>query len=118
VSLDVGNSSQSAPYRRTSLGGALFAGLMALADEAAGSPHGFINRSLYALGGASAITDGVHENRAAVRVDYNNGVDAKKGTTTSLRTFDLRGLAIATMPGYDNTTGLGVPNGADFLTHI
>jgi len=102
----------------TSLSSPLFAGLMALADDLAGSPHGFINPSLYALAGTSAITDVVHVNAAAVRVDYNDSVDAKKGTTTSVRTFDFPGLAIATTPGYDNTTGLGVPNGSDFLTHI
>jgi hypothetical protein len=67
---------------------------------------------------ASAVTDVVHENGAVVRVDYNNSVDGEKGTTTSVRTFDLAGLAIATTPGYDNATGLGVPSRADFLTHI
>jgi subtilase family serine protease len=115
-----GSGVQYGEYRigGTSLSSPLFAGLMALADEAAGSPHGFINPSLYTLVGTSAITDVVHVNGAVVRVDYNNSVDAKKGTTTSVRTFDLPGLTIATTPGYDNTTGLGVPNGADFLTHI
>ena len=50
-----------------------------------------------------------------VRVDYNNGVDATDGTHPSVRTFDFQGLAIHTTPGYDNVTGLGVPNGLAFL---
>jgi subtilase family serine protease len=102
----------------TSLSSPLFAGLMALADDLSGSAHGFINPSLYSLAGTAAITDVTHVKAADVRVDYNNGVDAKNGTTTTVRTFDLPGLAISTTPGYDNTTGLGVPNGATFLRHI
>jgi subtilase family serine protease len=115
-----GGGVQYGEYRigGTSLSSPLFAGLMALADEAAGSAHGFVNPTLYTLAGTSAITDIVHANGAAVRNDYNNSLDAKKGITTSVRTFDFLGLAIATTPGYDNTTGLGVPNGSDFLTHI
>ena len=102
----------------TSLSTPLFAGMMALADDFAGSPHGFINPSLYSLAGGNEITDIVHANGAVVRVDYVNMVNATKGTTTSVRTFDLPGLAIATTRGYDNTTGLGVPNGVPFLEHI
>jgi subtilase family serine protease len=102
----------------TSLSSPLFAGLMALADDLSGSAHGFINPSLYSLAGTAAITDVTHVKAADVRVDYTNGVDAKNGTTTTVRTFDLPGLAISTTPGYDNTTGLGVPNGATFLRHI
>ena len=49
---------------------------------------------------------------------YVNGVNAKKGTITSVRTFDFAGLAISTTPGYDNTTGLGVPNGLTFLQRL
>jgi subtilase family serine protease len=102
----------------TSLSSPLFAGLMALADDLTGSVHGFINPSLYSLEGTAAITDVTHVKAADVRVDYNNSVDAKKGTTTSVRTFDFRGLTISTTPGYDNTTGLGVPNGVTFLRRI
>jgi subtilase family serine protease len=103
----------------TSLASPLFAGVMALADDLQGGPpHGFINPALYKLYRTSAITDVQHANAADVRVDFINGTDGKKGTVTSVRTFDFGGLSIHTMPGYDNTTGLGVPNGTDFLTHI
>ena len=91
---------------------------MALADDLTGTVHGFINPSLYSLAGTPAIKDVTHVKGADVRVDYNNGVDAKDGTTTSVRTFDFPGLAISTTPGYDNTTGLGVPNGVTFLRRI
>jgi subtilase family serine protease len=111
---------QYSEYRSggTSLSAPLFAGVMALADDAAGSPHGFINPSLYELSGSSSITDVTHADAAAVRVDYVNGIDARRGTITSVRTMDFGGLTISTEAGYDNTTGLGVPNGEQFLHHI
>ncbi|HEV7524848.1 MAG TPA: S53 family peptidase [Acidimicrobiia bacterium] len=102
----------------TSLSAPLFAGLMALADDSTGSPHGFINPTLYSLSGSSSIIDVLHAKAADVRVDYLNGINASQGTVTSVRTFDFRGLTIKTQPGYDNTTGLGVPNGVTFLGKI
>jgi subtilase family serine protease len=108
--LRVGGTSMSTP---------LFAGVMALADDLQGGPpHGFINPALYALYRSSAITDIEHADGGVMRVDYVDSVDGKKGTTTSVRTFDFGGLSIHTAPGYDDTTGLGVPNGADFLHQI
>ena len=54
-----------------------------------------------------------------VRVDYVNGVDASNGLMRSLRSFDdTAGLAIHTTAGYDNTTGLGTPNGLQFLLRL
>ena len=103
----------------TSLSSPLFAGVMALADDVVGVHHGFINPTIYRkLAGTSAITDVKHVKGAVVRVDYANGVDASDGTITSARTFDFAGLAIRTRPGYDDVTGLGVPNGMQFLFRI
>jgi subtilase family serine protease len=101
----------------TSLSCPLLAGIMALADSAYGT-HGFINPSLYALAGTSALDDVQHVTAAVDRVDYVNGVDASNGTVTSVRTFDFQGLTIKTTPGYDNVTGLGTPNGLTFLSQI
>ena len=103
----------------TSLSSPLLAGVVALADDLAGSPHGFINPSLYSnVRTQDGLVDIVHAAAAVVRVDYKNGVNAKKGTVTSVRTFDFGGLEISTVPGYDNTTGLGVPNGLTFLRRL
>jgi subtilase family serine protease len=100
----------------TSLSSPLLAGIMALADSATGYAHGFINPSLYQrLAGGRALTDVRHVTAAVVRVDYVNGIDATSGTRTSVRSFDLAGLAIKTTPGYDTVTGLGTPNGLAFL---
>jgi subtilase family serine protease len=102
----------------TSLSCPLFAGLMALADHADNSAHGFINPSLYPLAGTSAVTDIDHLSASDVRVDFLNGVDGVDGTITSTRTFDFRALRIKSAPGYDNVTGIGVPNGVNFLNSI
>jgi subtilase family serine protease len=100
----------------TSLSSPLLAGLMAVADDISGGPHGFINPLLYStVRTGGGLRDVVHANAAAARVDYVNGVDAKRGTVRSVRTFDFAGLTISTTPGYDTTTGLGVPDGTAFL---
>jgi subtilase family serine protease len=100
----------------TSLSSPLFAGLMALADQAAGHPHGFANPALYALAGSGGFRDIVDPATtvAVVRVDYNNSVDASGGLTTSLRTANQTGT-LHTIPGYDDVTGLGTPIGATLI---
>ncbi len=100
----------------TSLSAPLFSGLMAVSNQLDHFDHGFVNPVLYQFTSRTkAITDVRHVGGGAVRVDYNNGVDASDGTTTSVRTFDFQGLTIQTTPRYDNVTGLGVPNGLAFL---
>jgi subtilase family serine protease len=101
-----------ARYGGTSLSSPLFAGYMALADQAAGFAHGFVNPALYALAGSGAIRDvrPAGEQLAAVRRDYNNGVNAAKGYTVSLRTLGTDS-SLRTRKGYDNVTGLGSPRG-------
>ena len=114
----------------TSLASPLFAGEMALANQAAGGPLGFVNPLLYKLGAshataASAFYDVVPGGKQAlVRNDYLDGVDAKEGILTSVRTLDYEGrevfcsgtgncthqkVALNTTPGFDSMTGLGSP---------
>lgn len=100
----------------TSLSSPLFAGLVAVADQLDRTRHGFINPVLYGVTSHSGtIKDVRHANNGVVRVDYVNGIDASDGLSTTVRSFDLAGLAIQTTPGYDNVTGLGTPDGAAFL---
>ena len=56
-----------------------------------------------------------HVDGTVARVDYANGIDASAGLLTSARSFDYPNLTIHTTAGYDNVTGLGVPNGLLFL---
>ena len=93
----------------TSLSSPIFAGLMALADQAAGHPHGFANPLFYAH--PEAFYDVRSVKTAVARRNYVDGVDACFGTVDRLRTFDdYSGSPTQhTNPGWDNVTGLGTP---------
>ncbi|GAC1451892.1 MAG: S53 family peptidase [Ktedonobacterales bacterium] len=104
----------------TSLSSPIMAGIMALADEAHGSPHGFANPLFYSLSrsGSTAFTDVVNpaSTVAVVRTNYNNNVDASAGLSYRLRTMNQT-LSLQTTPGYDDVTGLGTPSGS-FLSAL
>jgi subtilase family serine protease len=95
----------------TSLSSPIFAGLMALADQKLGHPHGFANPLFYAYPGSFYDVQSVKT--AVARRNFNNSVDASAGTSDFLRTFDdYSGSPTQhTNAGWDNVTGLGVPNG-------
>jgi subtilase family serine protease len=97
----------------TSLSSPIMAGIMALADQAAGHRHGFANPLFYSLAGKAAFTDIVNPTStlAVVRTNYNNGVDASGGLSYRLRTLNQT-LSLQTTPGYDDVTGLGTPTSA------
>jgi subtilase family serine protease len=99
----------------TSLASPIFAGLMALADQKAGHPHGFANPLLYA--NPSAFYDVGSVKTAVARRNFVNSVDATDGTADFLRTLDDYSGSTTqhTGPGWDNVTGLGAP-GVSFLT--
>lgn len=99
----------------TSLSSPIFAGLMALADQAAGAPHGFANPLFYAHAGA--FYDVLSVKTAVARRNFNNSVDATAGTSDFLRTFDdySGSPTQSTHAGWDNVTGLGTP-GSSFLS--
>lgn len=96
----------------TSLASPIFAGLMALADQAAGHPHGFANPVFYA--NAGAFHDVTSVKTAVARANYVDGVDAANGIVDRLRTLDdYSGSPTQhTGPGWDNVTGLGTPTSA------
>ena len=102
----------------TSLASPLIAGIMALANQAAGHPLGFANPLLYGLAGSSAFTDVVNPSStvAVVRTNYVNGVDASNGLAYALRTMNQT-LSLHTTPGYDDVTGLGTP-ASSFLAKV
>ena len=102
----------------TSLSSPIIAGIMALADQAAGTPHGFANPLFYSLAGSSAYTDIVSPSStvAVVRTNFNNGVDASDGLSYRLRTMNQT-LSLKTTPGWDDVTGLGTPT-SSFLSSV
>ena len=90
----------------TSLAAPLMAGVMALADQAGGAPHGFVNPSLYALRGTPALRDiaGGHRALAVLR----NALGPGGSIVTRLRSLD-RDSSLAAAVGWDPVTGLGSP---------
>lgn len=103
----------------TSLSSPLLAGLLALANQKAGHPLGFVNPQLYNLIGTSALNDitapasPVHQ----VRTNYVNSIDPSAGRTFLLQTIDVQTSTIHTRPGYDDETGVGSP-GRKFFTAL
>jgi len=103
----------------TSLSSPLMAGIEALADQSAGWAHGFANPAIYALAGSSAYHDVVAPAHtvAVVRTDNANGVDPSGGLVYSLRTMNQTGTLVVAK-GYDDVTGVGSPNGWQFVTEL
>ena len=99
----------------TSLAAPLVAGVMALADQRSGHPHGFINPALYRLRGTPALHDvtGGHRSLAVLR----NALAPDGSILTRLRSLD-RDSSLAAGPGWDPVTGLGSPDVPWFLAAI
>lgn len=105
----------------TSLASPLYAGMFALAEQRAGHEFGLANPVLY--GTRAASIDITKDDRAAypgdVRSDYVNGVDASHGYAYTARYFDAdEQLTIHVRPGYDDVTGVGVPDGQSWLDAV
>jgi subtilase family serine protease len=96
----------------TSLSSPLMAGIMALADQAAGGPLGFINPAIYkvAKSDKAAYNDIVDPAGivAVVRTNYVNNEDDSDGLAFSLRTMNQT-LSLKAKKGYDDITGIGTP---------
>jgi subtilase family serine protease len=99
----------------TSLATPLVAGVMALADQRSGRPHGFVNPALYRLRGTSALNDvtGGHRSLAVLR----NALAPDGSIVTRLRSLD-RDSSLAAGPGWDPVTGLGSLDVPLFLAAI
>ncbi|MCB5906766.1 S53 family peptidase [Streptomyces pinistramenti] len=105
----------------TSLAAPVIAGVQALAQQARhGVPIGFANPGIYQRYGTPAyhdVTDhplGAGRDLAVIRVDYVNGIDGAKGTTTTLRSLG-KDSSLHAGVGYDDVTGVGSP-GADYVS--
>ena len=123
----IGGTSESSP---------LVAGMVTAAQQGQKRPFGFINPAIYKLNRTSAFFDTLpltSRSRAqyrGVECDLLEFVNICLGpaTTTnripSLTTFDDQSPTMSgytgqvTLSGYDNMTGLGVPDGASFVRDL
>ena len=122
----------------TSLSSPLLAGVIADADQAAGTPLGFLNPILYKAWTATPTAyydvtrPASFHSAAVIRVDYANAVNAAGGFVMSMRPLNYQGpetycdatghcmtgpVTITTRPGFDSMTGLGSP-GARFIATL
>jgi subtilase family serine protease len=111
----------------TSLSSPLVAGMVVAAQQGQAKPFGFINPALYKLAGTSAFYDTLPVT-GKDPVLWRAQVCPKTlwfcGGTTRLWVTDdqsssLRGYTgQVTAKGYDNMTGIGVPNGQDFISAL
>ncbi|HEY6935155.1 MAG TPA: S53 family peptidase [Marmoricola sp.] len=111
----------------TSLASPLYAGMLALAEQQAGHEFGLANPALYQSRAASIDIkqpatrdqDETTDPTGAVRPDFVNGVDATDGISYTSRLFDYdQPLTIHVRDGYDDVTGIGVPDGQAWITAL
>ena len=92
---------------------ALFAGLLALANDRAGKNLGFVNPQLYSLARSkpAAFRDITRWGRVGggIRIDHVNGSTPADGTRPLLKTFEEFGENVPRR-GYDTATGIGAPS--------
>ncbi|HEY8318943.1 MAG TPA: S53 family peptidase [Amnibacterium sp.] len=93
----------------TSLASPLFAGMTALTLQSAGHRAGLLNPKVYQTRSAFTDVTGNPLDAGNVRVDFANGENADNGLLYSVRTFD-QDSSLVVKPGYDQVTGVGVPN--------
>ncbi len=100
----------------TSLASPLFAGVMALAAQAAGARLGFANPALYGAASKNAFHDvkPLASPVAVVRTNYDNMTNADGGTSQVLRTTSQT-VSLTSASGFNDSTGLGSPRGLAFL---
>jgi subtilase family serine protease len=98
----------------TSLSAPLLSGIMALADQDAGEPHGFINPTLYLMRGTGGLRDvtGGHDSLAVLRNALVGG-----SIVTRLRSIE-RDSSLETTVGWDPVTGLGSPYAPAFVAAL
>jgi subtilase family serine protease len=87
----------------TSASAPLWAGLIAIANQMAGHPLGFINPGLYKLGQSSNYTQDFHD------ITNGNNSVSYKGVTVP---------GYSAVPGWDPATGLGTPNAEKLLPDL
>lgn len=118
----IGGTSESSP---------LVAGMVIAAQQGQSAPFGFINPAIYKLAGTNAFfptSPLTSSSPALYRGLVCNVAEfahiCGKPTTLTLTTFDdqnphMRGYTgQVTLPGYDNMTGLGTPDGPNFIADL
>jgi subtilase family serine protease len=105
----------------TSLAAPLVAGMVTAAQQGQAVPFGFLNPVLYQLYGTDAFHDTLPVTSHTPAADRAVYCPAAACQLNALLTADDQspgGTSQVTLPGYDNMTGLGTPNGLAFVQHL
>jgi subtilase family serine protease len=126
--LSFGPHGNQAGYAEQSVGGTslaapLIAGIVADAEQGQG-PFGFLNPALYQLAGTGAFLDVLPVTGATPAAYRGVACDQAMCGLLALGTFDDQSWSMqgysgqVTAPGYDTMTGIGTPNGQQFITGL
>jgi subtilase family serine protease len=105
----------------TSLACALVAGMVAAAQQGQAVPFGFLNPVLYKLYGTSAYHDTLpitSHSPASERAMYCSIAFCGVKALITVDDQNPDWTSQVTLPGYDNMTGVGTPNGPAFIRHL
>ena len=105
----------------TSLACPLVAGLVAAAQQGQAVPFGFLNPVLYKLYGTDAFYGTLpitSHSPVTERVMYCAPVFCHRQALVTVDDQNPNATSQVTLPGYDNMTGLGTPNGPAFIRHL
>jgi subtilase family serine protease len=111
-------------YGGTSLASPLVAGTVTAAQQGQAVPFGFINPVLYKLYATNAYYATLPLSSHSPAVDRGTYCPAAACGLNALTTFDDQSLNMGgytgqvTLPGYDNMTGVGTPNGPAFIQQL
>ena len=112
VQIVVGGTSVAAP---------LVAGMVTAAQQGQSKPFGFLDPALYKLAGTSAFFDTLPETSNSPALDRGILCPKQFCGILALTTSDDQSRSMfgytgqVTLKGYDNMTGLGTPNGPNFI---
>jgi subtilase family serine protease len=106
----------------TSLATPLVAGLVADAEQGQRHSFGFLNPALYRLAGTSALNDALPittQTPAAFHWVVCNTFGAPQLHAFDVQSPSVQGyLGQVTLKGYDTMTGIGAPNGQNFISAL
>jgi subtilase family serine protease len=105
----------------TSLASPLVAGIVAAAQQGQATPFGFLNPVFYKLANTSALNDPLPLTDSSPSLYRGVSCNVKTCGLKLVTTFDDQSPAMfgytgqVTLRGYDNMTGVGTPNGQQFI---
>jgi subtilase family serine protease len=109
---DFGGTSEASP---------LVAGMVAAAQQGQATAFGFLNPVFYTFVNTDAVNDALPLTASSPAADLGVECNARTCGLRILTTFDDQNPALGgytgqvTLPGYDNMTGVGTPNGQQFI---